>query len=79
MFIGVILAHYRCNLLTLLFVTKLAAIHFYVDGLGFLGAFECFNDFFLYGHHTCHHLGKAVRQLIGFLGWKYDLSFAPLS
>jgi len=79
MFIGEILAHYRCNLLTLFFLAKLATIHFYVDGLCLLGRLECFNDFFLYGDHPSHYLCEAVSQLVCFLGRDNDLSLAFLT
>ena len=76
---GVILAHYRCNLLTLFLLAKLTTIHFYVDSLGLLGRLECFDDLFLYGDHPSHHLREAVRQLVCFFGRYNDLPLAFLT
>ena len=76
---GEILAHYRCNLLTLFLLVKLTTIHFYVDGLCLFGSFQCLDDFFLDRDHACHDLCQAVSQLVRFLGRDNDLSLALLS
>jgi len=77
--IGKVCGYYRCNLLTLFFIFKSAAVHFYVNGLCFSGSLQCLYDFFLYCDHPSHHLCKAVSQLVCFFGRDHNLSFAFLS
>ena len=60
----------------MLFRLEVSAVHFYIDGLGRFGCFECLNYLFLNCDHTSHHLCEAVGQLIGFFSRYNDLSFA---
>ena len=62
----------------MLFRLEVSAVHFYIDGLGRFGCFECLNYLFLDGYHTSHYLCKTICQLVGFLSGYDNLSLAFL-